>query len=282
MQEVKPILLTHNSHTRDNNIEFIEEGHIYKIHDDKESKYTSVTTWVHSHFEKFDADKIIEKMFKSKKWNETHKYWGKSAEEIKEEWNNNGKNASAAGTKLHYEIECFMNCADVSYPYTHKDLYDWYVSTIKDPSEYKEWRYFLNFIQDKPNMKPYRTEWYVYHDGLKFAGSIDMVYENPDGTLSIYDWKRSKEITKKNNFNKFATTASISELPDTNYWHYSLQLNTYKAILESKYGKKVKNMFLVRLHPDAEQQNYELLEVADLSSYITELFDLVIEENKSS
>jgi hypothetical protein len=41
-------------------------------------------------------------------------------------------------------------------------------------------------------------------------------------------------------------------------------------------------MFLVRLHPDAEQQNYELLEVADLSSYITEMFDLVIEENKSN
>ena len=30
------------------------------------------------------------------------------------------------------------------------------------------------------------------------------------------------------------------------------------------------------------KQNYELLEVADLSSYITEMFDLVIEENKSN
>ena len=29
-----------------------------------------------------------------------------------------------------------------------------------------------------------------------------MVYENDDGTLMIYDWKRSKGISTINNFNK--------------------------------------------------------------------------------
>jgi ATP-dependent exoDNAse (exonuclease V) beta subunit len=89
-----------------------------------------------------------------------------------------------------------------------------------------------------PHLKPYRTEWTVYHEDLKLAGSIDMVYENPDGTLSIYDWKRSKDITRINNFNKYALTECISHMPDANFWHYSLQLNTYKAILEKNYGKK--------------------------------------------
>ena len=32
------------------------------------------------------------------------------------------------------------------------------------------------------------------------AGTIDMVYKNTDGTLSIYDWKRCKAIKKTNNF----------------------------------------------------------------------------------
>ena len=40
----------------------------------------------------------------------------------------------------------------------------------------------------------------IWDKELKFAGSIDMVYENPDGSLMIYDWKRSKAIKKTDNF----------------------------------------------------------------------------------
>ena len=87
----------------------------------------------------------------------------------------------------------------------------------------------------------------VWDTELKFAGSIDMIYRNPDGTLDIYDWKRAKEIQKNSHFNKWSTNPLISHLPDTNFWHYSLQLNTYKAIIERNYGKKVKNLYLVLL-----------------------------------
>ena len=88
-------------------------------------------------------------------------------------------------------------------------------------------------------LKAYRTEWTVFHEELKIAGSIDMIFENPDGTLQIYDWKRCKEIAKAPAFNKYSHIACIDHLPDTNYWHYCLQLNTYKAIIEEKYGKQV-------------------------------------------
>jgi ATP-dependent exoDNAse (exonuclease V) beta subunit len=135
-----------------------------------------------------------------------------------------------------------------------------------------EWRYFINFVKDNPDLKPYRTEWTVYHDDVKISGSIDMIYENPDGTLSIYDWKRAKNITRINNYNKFALSAQICHLPDSNFWHYALQLNTYKAIIEQKYNKKVTDLFLVRLHPDAEEKNYELIKLPDLSIEINELF----------
>jgi hypothetical protein len=49
-------------------------------------------------------------------------------------------------------------------------------------------------------------------------------------------------------------------------------LNTYKVILEDKYGKKVKELYLVRLHPDAEEKNYELIQLPDLSNEVRELF----------
>jgi ATP-dependent exoDNAse (exonuclease V) beta subunit len=120
-------------------------------------------------------------------------------------------------------------------------------------------------------MKPYRTEWMIYDEDIKISGSIDMVYENDDGTLSIYDWKRCKQITKVNQYNKFAITKEICDMPDSNFWHYSLQLNTYKAILEAKYNKRIRDMFLVQLHPEADEGNYALYPVPDLSITVTEL-----------
>ena len=62
-------------------------------------------------------------------------------------------------------------------------------------------------------------------------------------------------------------------MPDTNFWHYSLQLNTYKAILERKYGKIVTNLCLVRLHPDNPEESYELLPVPILTKELNDLFE---------
>ena len=56
-----------------------------------------------------------------------------------------------------------------------------------------------------------------------------------------------------------------------------MQLNTYKYILEKKYNKKIRDLFLVRLHPEAEEKNYELITLPDLS---TEIEDLFLERKK--
>jgi ATP-dependent exoDNAse (exonuclease V) beta subunit len=268
------VLSIKNSHERDANIMFFEQGHKYTILTEPDVKYTSVTTWNHTHFEQFDADKIIGTMMKGKGWKEGHKYWGLTAEQIKLQWNTNKDSVAGAGTDLHYDIECFLNENRLQFDYTNKELYEIYMSNNKEKHEFKplEWQYFINFVRDNPELKPYRTEWLIYDDDVKISGSIDMIYENPDGTLSIYDWKRCKNITRINNFNKFALPVAICHLPDSNFWHYALQLNTYKVILEKKYNKKIKNMFLVRLHPDAEEKNYELIELPDLSTEVKELF----------
>jgi ATP-dependent exoDNAse (exonuclease V) beta subunit len=273
------VLCVRNRHPRDSNIKFFEEGHKYCILTDPDVKYTSVTTWNHSHFQEFDADTVIQNMMKGKAWKEGHKYWGLTPDQIKAQWNSNKDSVAGAGTNLHYEIECFHNNDTHNFEYTNKDLIDLYnTSNLNDQDKPIEWQYFINFIKDHPHLKPYRTEWIVYNEDIKIAGSIDMVYENQDGTLSIYDWKRAKNITRINNFNRFAIRPLICHLPDSNFWHYALQLNTYKYILESKYGKKIKDLYLVRLHPDAEEKNYELIGLPDLS---TEINDLIQERIKN-
>jgi hypothetical protein len=271
-----PVLSNANFHARDLHIQFEEIGHKYTILTDPDSKYMSVTTWNHSHFPKFDSDSVIKNMMRGKNWNPENKYWGMTREQIKQQWSNNGASVSGAGTDMHFEIECFMNNDYIPYPYTQLNLYSSYFSKYYQTHDNKplEWKYFTDFVRDFPDLKPYRTEWTIYDEELKLAGSIDMVYENPDGTLMIYDWKRSKEISTINKYNKYAITECISQYPDSNFWHYALQLNTYKAIIESKYDKKVTNLCLVRLHPDAEENTYELLPVPDMQSSIKELFEL--------
>jgi len=236
---------------------------------------------IHDHFEKFDSDKVIEKMISGPNWKKGHKYWGMTPEQIKIQWNTNKDSVSGAGTDLHYEIECFNNSSRrFRFDYTNADLFEIYMANEGENLSNKpiEWQYFINFVKDHPDLKPYRTEWVVFNEDIKISGSIDMVYQNPDGTLSIYDWKRAKSITRINTFNKFALPPCICHLPDSNFWHYALQLNMYKYILETKYNKTVKDLYLVRLHPDAEEKNYELIQLPNLS---VEINDLVQERIKN-
>ena len=242
-------LATINAHPRDKNISFKEEGHQYNVCG--ETDYTSVTTWIHSFTETFDSDKIITNMMKSKNWT-NNKYYGKTREEIKAIWDANRDCASSAGTKLHYDIECTYNGMEVD----NKSL---------------EFGYFINFYRDYVHLIPHRTEMLVYYEELKLSGSIDMLFKCEDGTFEIYDWKRCREIIKFSKFNKWMQHPFIDHLPDTNYWHYALQLNTYKAILMEKYEMKVGNLYLVVLHP--ENDRYLRITVPDLQNEVKILFN---------
>ena len=85
----------------------------------------------------------------------------------------------------------------------------------------------------------------------------------------IYDWKRSKEIKMENNFaNGFGP---VSHLPDTNYWHYTLQLNIYKYFLEKFYGLNIVDLCLVIIHPD--NRNYKLIRLNMLDDEVQDMLD---------
>lgn len=278
-----------NPHPRDAHIHFDEGPHKYTIEGvsniTAETEFTSVTTLVHQHFEHFDAKKVIAAMMRNqKKWNDpiaNSKYYGKTAEEIEQMWSKAGQEAAAAGTAMHHKIECFYNQPQI--PETALPL------PPSPATNSIEFQYFLNFNQEYVSsnegaiLRPYRTEWTVFHEEARIAGSIDMVYESIIGAtdttgatdtpphLVIYDWKRCREITKTNRANKFATHPAIEHLPDTNYWHYTLQLNVYKYILQTKYGKTISDLYLIVLHPEA--QNYQRIKLPDLQSEVAELFE---------
>jgi hypothetical protein len=248
-----------NAHPRDEHITFDEGPHIYTVYG--EQGYTSVTTFVHHHFPAFDSDACVDKIVSSNKYrtDPTYKYYGKTREDILNEWKMNGEIASRAGTKMHYDIECYYN----------------QIPVVNESIEYS---FFQRFVQDYPELTPYRTEWIVFYEEYKLSGSIDMVFENEDGTLQIYDWKRCKSIEHEAFGGACGNLPCISHLPDSNFWHYSLQLNMYRRILQDKYGKKVTGLYLMCLHPDNYNKNYQRIEVPFLDEEVSELLSYWILE----
>jgi len=252
VKEEQTYLYFKNYHPRDANIKFKEENHEYTVNGEK--GYTSVTTFVHKHFPHFDNESIIKNILSSKRMttDPTYKYYGMTKEQILADWETNRNLAAEAGTKLHYDIECYFN----SNPQQNDSI---------------EYQYFKQFVDDFPELTPYRTEWTVYYEEYRISGSIDMVFENPDGTVQIYDWKRTKGLEYEAFGHKRAITPCISHIPDSNFWHYSIQLNMYKRILEVKYNKIVTGLYLVCLHPLNSPKTYERVQVPALDNDISQL-----------
>jgi ATP-dependent exoDNAse (exonuclease V) beta subunit len=225
-----------NSHPRDKHIYFHEPSHTYYVNNISTGNI-SCTGFIHEFFGHFDPKAILTKMRKNPaKWAQS-KYFGKTDDEIIKEWNDNGKTASEAGTAMHLAIEQFLHGAPEQIaPETFDSI---------------EWKYFMKFWKDcGDDLEPYRSEWEVWTSSdIKLCGSIDMVFRRKsDGKFVIYDWKRSKEIKADNPFG--SGLAPLDHLPDCNYWHYTMQLNVYKWMLERYYGLEVADLYIVIIHPN--------------------------------
>lgn len=239
-------------HPRDSRITFTEEGHRYTVDGDSAS-YTSVTTLIHKFFPHFDAAKVISRIIA----NPRSPYYLMEPNEVQCMWDH----ATTLGSELHQQIELFFdNVAEFGE-----------LPQIVAPSV--EFGFFLDFFRENVvgKLKPFRTEMYVFNEDFKVCGSIDMLFCSPDNEdeLYIYDWKRSKEIRTSSPFGK--GLRCLSHLDDCNLNHYSLQLNLYKYILETKYGKTVKGMALVVLHPN--QATYQVIHVSDMQNEIHAILD---------
>ncbi|MEC8221312.1 MAG: PD-(D/E)XK nuclease family protein [Nanoarchaeota archaeon] len=243
------------SHERDANITFDEENHNYFVN--KKKIDYSVTEFIHQFFPEFDADQVIDTYYDMWQTNERSPYFGLQKEEIKEQWKANGEEASRLGSKLHKDIERFYNGEDVT-------------------NFSKEYAHFEKFHKDYCDLEPLKQEWCIYDEELGIAGSIDALFKLEDDII-IIDWKRSKEIKEQSQEQGFYP---LTHLPNANYWHYCLQLNMYKYILEKNYGLKIAGMNIVVMHPN--QDTYQVLSIQDLSNEINDLVELRLKELKSS
>lgn len=231
---------------RNSRIALEEKTHKYII-DGRDQEYTSVTSTIYSLFKKFDQDEVIDKMMKSDNWSNS-KYFGMSKSRIKQEWRKTGREAAKLGTELHKDIEN-------------------YYSDLPYDGSSKEFLFFSNFVFDHMDFIPYKSEFAIFDEESKIAGTVDMLYKYSDQYVLV-DWKRSKEIKTENVFQKGIHELS-AHIDNCNFNHYSLQLSLYKYILEKCYNISISECFIVVLHPDNE--NYKKIPITNYDTVISKL-----------
>tara|TARA_B100001029_G_C15020085_1_gene429941 strand:- start:23 stop:742 length:720 start_codon:yes stop_codon:yes gene_type:complete len=205
----------------DNNIFLEKENHIYKLNDDPDFEFKSVTTFVGGFFEEFDAPLVASKL------TSTHpKYKHMTIDELLLVW----KKKADYGTFVHEEIENYIN--DKTPP------------TDDRSSRAVKW---LNGYKMQSNYK-LLSEKIIYSKELNLAGTIDLLmYDESSNAYNIIDWKTSAKIETSAYRHKTGNNDITRNLEDCNFNHYSLQLSLYRYILETYYGVKISNQMIVHI-----------------------------------
>lgn len=217
-----------NRHPRDARVEFEPESHIYRVDG---TEFDSVTTVIESLFEQFDAEY----------WAQRKATPGHTAEMILAEWRAKGEAARNLGTEMHDRIERY---------YLGEPVMQW----MDDAT----FRLFGAFACDV-RLRPARTEWRIFHEEARIAGTLDFLGFNASGDLEIWDWKRSSKIVNSLGLplaeNIYGKTAfePLEHVPDTTFHHYALQVSIYRRILEEKYRLKIAACHLGVFYPDYDR-----------------------------
>jgi hypothetical protein len=160
-------------------------------------------------------------------------------ETVLNEWERKRSTAAALGTKTHRELELLLN-APV-----------WWEAPSSASKEVLLACVFLQRMKDK-GWRPYRTEMLIDVPELKLAGSADFLLTRGNGELLLGDWKRAEKIDACSPFSSMKQP--FNSFPDTNLFHYTMQTNLYKAMLEwhGRYGVRIVEMWLVVVHPNQD------------------------------
>lgn len=238
--------------TQDSLLSFEPSEHIYLY--DGRIQLTAVSNIINQFFVPFDSIRLSERVARRD---------GVSQCKILEEWDCKGVESREVGTFLHTQIESFFSNKPMSMS-THFCYDGEFVQVSKDVSIDEEISYFRNFLRENP-ITPFRTEWHIFDMELKIAGTIDLLCRNGNH-FDIYDWKRSQkaspnETVWRNGIN------GLEHVPDISFYHYALQQNLYKYILEKNYGITVEDMYIVVLHPMFG--NYQKFKIPNMSREIS-------------
>jgi hypothetical protein len=253
-----------------NAVTFVESTHTYFIHD-RPAKNFSVTGLIKLLKPTFDVEKMSQRVAKKR---------GVSQTIIKEEWELNNKLSTTLGSILHKYIENFYSNKKIA-------IESSLVSDRLQSSQKQELivrlprlvQYFLQFYKEHSHLLCAKTELVVGDiNDTEICGMIDLLaYNKNTDSYEIIDFKTNKRINTRAKFNT-ELKAPFKHMPDCELTHYTIQLNSYKYILEKYTNIKITGMKIVWFNLDNE--TFKLFELDDIQPQIKEAFELISSNTK--
>lgn len=252
-----------------------DETHSY-IDKDDGSKYISVTTLIHKYAQPFNSEfwasyKALEslvdpldfkyvkpRLLASKRWNNEYlkelevdeeQFLSKKSE-ILQSYEDKKKIACERGTAIHADMESLF----------YK----------KDPTVIKKYAGGGTFDVFKGNYKldasraiyPEFLISYKFDKYLKVSGQIDLlILDNKD--ITIIDYKTNAKIDKDSYFDKTTKKKQtmkypLVNIPDCNFYHYTLQLSLYAYLLQQINPKyRIKRLAIIHFDHDGNETEYD-------------------------
>lgn len=217
-----------------NNIKFYDEPHVYFIDDEQ---VISVTGLIHKFVNEFEEEKWLT-IKAEERLIPGFQQPGESQEEalqraktiVKAEWTYKNNHGIYEGKLTHFYLENLMANKDVAEDTSGHGVvpFDEIENTYYVIKKHA-YSFYRDFIQTGI-LIPVKSELVVGAKELKLAGQIDQLFYNTQlDALQLYDWKTNRKLGRTSNYQM---THCLSHLESCELNTYSLQLYTYKYLLE--------------------------------------------------
>ena len=242
-----------------NHIIFHDKEHKYYLNG---KKMSSVTQLIGKFKQSFDTDYWSEKKAKER---------GILKEDILKEWKYKADFATQKGSAFHAFAENYL--FNKVFPFPEEEMTS-VLGSVENMLECREAlnhiiKLFKKFYEDSfGKLVPVRAELVVGDEELGLCGMVDQLFWNEkSGMLEIWDWKTNKEIKERNKWQQFKDPISHLDVCELNT--YSLQLSTYKYIIEKNTNLKLGDSYIVWLNE--KNDNYKVFKCHDFQEEVVNI-----------
>nr|DAY30870.1 MAG TPA: ATP dependent helicase [Caudoviricetes sp.] len=207
----------------------VDDGHIYLQH------YMSGSRFPRRFFKQFtddDKERVLDYYEREK---------DVKREDVEKTWEMKADIATGYGTAVHAALELYYGLNKVGDKIKGKDGVNKVFS--KNP-------FFAHIVKCAvEDLGPgnYLPEQFIWHEGLRFCGAIDLLQVVDKNTVIIHDWKSNDSVTKRVYQEK--DSPFKEDVDNTQLGEYWLQLSFYAYILK-QYGINVKELQIHHLDPE--------------------------------
>lgn len=242
-----------------NRITFVEKTHQYLV-DGQPTNSPSVTQLLKRYKRPFEQDRVAARVAERT---------GLTTEQVKKDWQVNNLYARTIGSMLHKYIESTYTNEHLEYRGSFDGLGFDEKEKIKSVFPVLV-KHFIDFYKNNQYFECLKSELILGDlDDTKVCGTLDVLARNTKtGQLEILDFKTNKKLS---NTSEYANLLyPFEDLPECEISEYTVQLNTYKYLIEKATNLKIDALKIVWIN--ANNPTYQIFQLKDIQLQIVEMF----------